>query len=117
MDCTVAECTEGAVRLVGGMNETKGNKVELCHGGGWYGLCDRYSSYKEAHVVCKQLGYPYSGTLMIVFKSIEESTSVYMYGFTLTYNTFFIKSCLGARIISNGDDNEMISIFQCTGNK
>ena len=35
MNCTVAECTEGAVRLVGGMSETEG-RVEICLGGGWY---------------------------------------------------------------------------------
>ena len=66
VNCTVADCIEGAVKLVGGMNETEG-QVEICLGGNWYRVCDSYLSwtYKEARVVCKQLGYPYSGMLMI----------------------------------------------------
>ena len=69
VNCTVAECTEGAVRLVGGMSETEG-QVEFCLGGNWYRVCDSYSSYQEARVVCKQLGYPFSGILVTVFKSV-----------------------------------------------
>ena len=72
MKCTVAECTEGVVRLVKGMNETEG-QVEICYAGSWYRVYgDSYSSqlYEEAQVVCKQLGYPYSGILMIVFKHV-----------------------------------------------
>ena len=74
VNCTVAECTEGAVRLVGGMNKTEG-QVEICLNGGWHRLCDSSSSwtYKGAQVpqvVCKQLGYPYSGISMIVFKPL-----------------------------------------------
>ena len=64
VNCTVAECTEGAVRLVGGMSETEG-RVEICLGGNWYRMCDSDSLYKEARVVCKQLGYPFSGILML----------------------------------------------------
>ena len=71
VNCTVAECIEGVVNLVGGMNETEG-RVEICLGGNWYRVCDSYFSwtYKDAQVVCKQLGYPYSGILMIVFKPL-----------------------------------------------
>ena len=69
VNCIVAECTEWTVHLVGGMNKTEG-QVEICLGGNWYRVCDSHSSYKEARVVCKQLGYPYSGILMIVFKSV-----------------------------------------------
>ena len=66
VNCTVAECTEWTVHLVGGMNKTEG-QVEICLGGNLYRVCDSYFSwtYKEARVVCKQLGYPYSGILMI----------------------------------------------------
>ena len=70
VNCTVAECNEGTVRLVGG-SEKKG-QVEIClrfHLPNWYRMCGMYFSliFKEARVVCKQLGYPYSGILMIVF--------------------------------------------------
>ena len=47
------------------MSETEG-QVEICLGGGWHGLCDWSSSYQEARVVCKQLGYPYSGIIIVV---------------------------------------------------
>ena len=69
MNCTVAECTEGAVRLVGGMNKTAG-QLEICYAGNWYRVCgDSYPSqlYEEARVVCKQLGHSKSGILVIVF--------------------------------------------------
>ena len=69
VNCAEAECTEGVVHLVGGMNDTEG-RVEICLGGNWYRVCgDSYPSqtYKEARVVCKQLGYSKSGILVIVF--------------------------------------------------
>ena len=69
VDCTVAECTEGTVRLIGGVNETEG-RVEICLGGLWGTVCDDSWTYQDAQVVCKQLGYPYSGALMINFKSM-----------------------------------------------
>ena len=63
--CTVSECTEEAVHLVGGMSETEG-QIEICHGGNLYRVCGKsYSSYKGVQVVCKELGYPYSGIPMI----------------------------------------------------
>ena len=65
VNCTIAECAEEAVRLVGGMNETEG-RVEICYAGNWYKVCgDSYPSqmYEEARVVCKQLGYSKSGIL------------------------------------------------------
>ena len=67
--CTLADYTEGAVRLVGGINKTEG-RVEICYAGSWYRVCgDSYPSkvYEEARVVCKQLGYSKSGILVIVF--------------------------------------------------
>ena len=69
MNCTVAECTNGVVRLVGGMIK-KERKVEICLFGYWSKACANLKTYKGARVVCKQLGYPYSGILMIVFKPL-----------------------------------------------
>ena len=60
LNCTVSECSEGAVDLVGGMNETEG-RVEICLYGLWGIVCDSLWTVQEAKIVCKQLGYLYTG--------------------------------------------------------
>ena len=63
VQCLEGECTEGEVRLVGGVNETDG-RVEVCLGGYWGKVCENSWTYQDAQVVCKQLGYPYTGELL-----------------------------------------------------
>ena len=60
VECMDAECVEGNVQIVGGVNETEG-RVEVCLGGSWGGVCSDSWTYQDARVVCKQLGYPYTG--------------------------------------------------------
>ena len=60
MNCTVADCNEGTVRLVGGKNKTEG-QVEICLYGSWGIVCDNLWTDREAKLVCKQLGFPYTG--------------------------------------------------------
>ena len=60
VNCAVAECTKGTVRLVGGMNETEG-QVEICLCGLWGTVCDNVWTDREAKLVCEQLGFPYTG--------------------------------------------------------
>ena len=60
VNCTVAECTEGLVLLVGGVNETEG-QVEICLGGSWGIVCDNVWTDREAKLVCEQLRFPYTG--------------------------------------------------------
>ena len=50
-----SQCTNGAVRLVGGASSNKG-KLEYCHYGAWSSFCTSFHD-EEATVACKQLGF------------------------------------------------------------
>lgn len=47
---------EGALRLVGGRGPWEGN-VEIFHVGRWGSVCDDEWDLREAHIVCKNLGF------------------------------------------------------------
>ena len=53
-------CTNGQVRLVGGLVDIEGT-VEFCKNGAWSSLCSEQWGYLEAFVVCRQLGLPATG--------------------------------------------------------
>ena len=55
-----SSCTDGHVRLVGGLVDNEGT-VELCQDGSWNSLCYKDWGYQEAFVVCRQLGLPATG--------------------------------------------------------
>ena len=58
MFCSV--CTDGDVRLSGGLNENEGT-VEICFDNLWGLVAQSEWSTSDAEVTCRQLGYPEEG--------------------------------------------------------
>ena len=61
-------CVNGTVHLIGGLVPTEGT-VQMCVGGRWRELCNRYWGNQEAVVVCRQLGLPATGECDIILVS------------------------------------------------
>ena len=57
-------CTEGDVRLQGGVNSTEG-RLEICLGNEWGTVCDQMWDSTDASVVCRQLKLSLSGVFDI----------------------------------------------------
>ena len=58
-------CTYGDVRLVNGTSLYEG-RVEICINDLWGTVCDDSWGSVDATIVCKQLGYAYTGCKLIM---------------------------------------------------
>ena len=57
--------SHGMVRLIDGLIPEEGT-VEVCMDGMWGSVCHSSWDYKDAFVVCRQLGYPATGENNVV---------------------------------------------------
>ena len=56
--------SNGNVRLKESIVPEAGT-VEYCVGGVWKAICDSIWDYKDAYVVCRQLGLPATGIVIV----------------------------------------------------
>lgn len=61
-----APCRDGQVQLVGDRSYRNFGRVEVCINRTWSKLCGLNATYKDASVICRQLGLSPQGTLRTI---------------------------------------------------
>ena len=118
-----ANCSHGDLQLVGGSNQYEG-RVEVCINDQWGTVCDDSWDTTDATVVCRQLGYAYTGSKhrLAIFSLIETvSIKYYIPIFLFLAGQAFSGAYFGA---GTGpiflDDvhctSSITSLLQCTSN-
>ena len=84
--------SNGSVRLIGGLIPEEGT-VQVCVSAVWSSVCHLSWYYKDAFVVCRQLGYPATGktwrSLLISISSVylKKRNLMNLSAFLFSYNT------------------------------
>lgn len=64
-------CIHGDITLVGGSSQYEGT-VQLCRNDQWGTICDKWWDYRDAQVVCRQLGYESFGKYMKIMILLND---------------------------------------------
>ena len=97
-------CSEGAIRLVGGVDLTEG-RVEICFNDEWGTVCDQMWDVADAAVVCRQLGLNYTGKSYILHVDLLE------------FSTTLVLEAQTQASFDEGTGRIWLDNVQCTGSE